>query len=99
MSSEIFKYTSAFLVANGYRAIGITLRGFGRSDASEKYDLEMHARDVHTVLDTLQLEDAVLGGYSFGGVIAAYYVAQYHFPHGKQAVTDQRQCTEVYAAG
>ena len=59
----------------------------------------MHARDVHTVLDTLQLEDAVLGGYSFGGVIAAYYVARYHFPHGKQAVTDQRQCTEVYAAG
>jgi pimeloyl-ACP methyl ester carboxylesterase len=41
----------------------------------------------------------VLGGYSFGGVIGAYYVAQYPPPTGKQAVTDQRQCTEIYAAG
>jgi len=82
MSSEIFKYTSDFLVANGYRAIGITLRGLGRSEASEKYDLETHARDVHTVLDTLQLEDAVLGGYSFGGCNSCLLCSAVSSPHG-----------------
>jgi pimeloyl-ACP methyl ester carboxylesterase len=77
LSDEMFKYTYDVLVEHGYRAIGITLRGFGKSDASENYDLDVHANDVNTVLQALELEDAVLGGYSFGGIIAAYYAARY----------------------
>jgi pimeloyl-ACP methyl ester carboxylesterase len=74
----MFKHTYDALADTGYRAIGITLRGFGKSDASEKYDIDVHANDIHKVLDVLQLEDVVLGGYSFGGVIAAYYIAKYN---------------------
>jgi len=78
MGNEMFKYTYEILVGHGYRVIGITLRGFGKSDASEEYDIDLHAQDIHSVLKTLKLEDVVLAGYSFGGVIAAYYIAQYN---------------------
>jgi len=77
MSDEIFKFTYEALVANGYRAIGITLRGFGKSDSGSHYDIDLHAKDVDTVLMTLELEDVVLVGYSYGGTIAAYYAAVY----------------------
>jgi pimeloyl-ACP methyl ester carboxylesterase len=78
LSDEMFKYTYDVLVEHGYRAIGITLRGFGKSDTSENYDIDMHANDINTVIEALQLEDAVIGGYSFGGIIAAYYIARYN---------------------
>jgi len=77
MSDEIFKFTYEALAANGYRAIGITLRGFGKSDSGSHYDIDLHAKDVDTVLMTLELEDVVLVGYSYGGTIAAYYAAVY----------------------
>jgi non-heme chloroperoxidase len=77
MSDEIFKFTYDALVANGYRAIGITLRGFGKSDSASNYDIELHARDINDLLLALELDNVILGGYSYGGSIAAYYIAQY----------------------
>ena len=77
MSDEIFKFTYDALVANGYRAIGITLRGFGKSDSAAQYNKNLHAKDLHMVLAALELENVVLAGYSYGGSIAAYFVARY----------------------
>ena len=77
MSDEIFKFTYEALVANGYRAIGITLRGFGKSDSAAQYNKNLHAKDLHMVLAALELENVVLAGYSYGGSIAAYFVARY----------------------
>lgn len=77
MSDEMFKFTYDYLVGQGYRVIGITPRGFGVSARSEKYDIDMHAADIHMVLEKLQVQDAVLAGYSYGGVLAAYYIAKY----------------------
>jgi len=77
LSDLIFKYTYDMLAENGYRAIGITLRGFGKFDSPENYDAELHARDINKVLRILRLEDVILCGYTFGGVIAAYYLSRY----------------------
>ena len=77
MSDEIFKFTYDVLVANGYRAIGITLRGFGKSDSASHYNINLHAKDLHMVLLALELENVVLAGYSYGGSIAAYFIARY----------------------
>lgn len=77
MSDEIFKFTYDALVQNGYRAIGITLRGFGKSDTASSYNINLHAKDLDMVLMALNLNNVVLAGYSYGGSIAAYYVAQF----------------------
>jgi non-heme chloroperoxidase len=77
MSDEIFKFTYDALVENGYRAIGITLRGFGKSDPASSYNINLHATDLDMVLMALDLYNVVLAGYSYGGSIAAYYVAQF----------------------
>ncbi|RFZ90263.1 alpha/beta hydrolase [Mucilaginibacter conchicola] len=77
MSNEIFGPTSVFLADAGFRAISITLSGFGLSDPAEHYPVEMHAADIDQVISILDLENVVLAGYSYGGVIAAYYAAVY----------------------
>jgi non-heme chloroperoxidase len=78
LAHEIFKFQLQFLAENGYRAIGITLRGFGYSDKPDtNYNFEEFAQDIHTVIVDLKLEDVVLCGFSMGGFIAAYYMAKY----------------------
>lgn len=57
MSDEIFKFTYDALVDNGFRAIGITLRGFGKSDAASSYDIKLHAKDLDMVLMALDLNN------------------------------------------
>ena len=61
------------------RVIGITLRGFGRSDKPfGAYNYDFHARDIKNVLDKLYIKDAVLGGFSIGGAIAIRYLSVYN---------------------
>jgi pimeloyl-ACP methyl ester carboxylesterase len=52
------------------RCIPIDLRGFGDSKASPPYSMDQYADDVVAVLDTLQIEQAVIVGLSLGGYIA-----------------------------
>lgn len=59
------------VLAASHRAIGIDLRGTGRSDKPlGGYDLPSLAGDVAAVLDVLALEDVTLVGWSFGGHVA-----------------------------
>jgi non-heme chloroperoxidase len=77
-SDAIFKYQYQVLAENGYRAIGITLRGFGKSDKpAGNYDFDVFSKDIQTVLDTLDLENIVLVGFSMGGLVAAHYIVHY----------------------
>jgi pimeloyl-ACP methyl ester carboxylesterase len=79
LSDEMFEYQYHALVKNNFRAIGIGLRGFGRSDKPYGvYDYDMHAADIKNVLGKLDIEDAVLVGFSMGGAIAIRYVAAYN---------------------
>lgn len=82
LSDEMFEYQYNALIKNNFRAIGITLRGFGKSDKPfGKYDYDIHAKDIETVLSTLEIKDAVLIGFSMGGSIAIRYVAKYKKAH------------------
>jgi non-heme chloroperoxidase len=71
LSDEMYEYQYNELINNNFRVIGITLRGFGKSDKPYgKYDYDVHAVDIKMVLNKLKIEDAVLGGFSMGGAIA-----------------------------
>ena len=78
LSDAMYEYQYAALIKNGYRAIGITLRGFGQSDKPYgKYDYDVFADDIKVVLEELQIENAVLGGFSFGGATVIRFASKY----------------------
>ena len=66
------------LLADGHRVITYDRRGFGRSSkAGVGYDYDTFAADLHAVMETLDLHDAVLVGFSMGTGEIARYVARY----------------------
>lgn len=70
-----------------FRLIGITLRGFGKSDKPYcAYDYDVHARDIKKVLEQLDIHDAVLLGFSMGGAIAIRYVSLFSSAHVSKLV-------------
>ncbi|MFC4779087.1 alpha/beta fold hydrolase [Paenibacillus sp. GCM10023252] len=78
VNHRMFEYQFELLQNQGYRCIGIDLRGFGRSDAPlSGYHYDRMADDVRAVVDALQLTDAVLVGFSMGGAIAVRYMARH----------------------
>lgn len=82
LSDAMWEYQYHALLKEGYRVIGITLRGFGQSDKPYgKYDYDQFADDIKVVLDKLDIKDATLGGHSMGGAIALHYVAKYDGAH------------------
>jgi non-heme chloroperoxidase len=69
---------SAALLAAGYRVITYDRRGFGRSSQpTTGYDYDTFAADLKTVLDTLDLTDAVLVGFSMGTGEVGRYLGTY----------------------
>jgi non-heme chloroperoxidase len=82
LSDEMYEYQYAALMENGYRAIGITLRGFGQSDKPYgKYDYDVFADDIKVVLEDLRIDNAVLGGFSFGGATVIRFASKYNNEH------------------
>ena len=78
LSDEMYEYQYNDLINNNFRVIGITLRGFGKSDKPYgAYDYDVHALDNKQVLDHLDIKDATLCGFSMGGDIAVCYVSLY----------------------
>ncbi len=71
------KQTAALLDA-GYRVITYDRRGFGRSSRpTEGYDYDTLAADVNAVIETLDLHDAVLVGFSMGTGEVGRYLGTY----------------------
>lgn len=82
LSDAMYEYQYNELVKNGFRVIGITLRGFGKSDKPYgQYNYDVYADDIKVVLDKLKIEQATLGGFSMGGAISIHYVAKYNALH------------------
>ena len=76
------KQTAALLAA-GHRVITYDRRGFGRSSRpTTGYDYDTFASDLSAVLDTLDLRDAVLVGFSMG----TGEVGRYLGTHGSERV-------------
>jgi non-heme chloroperoxidase len=88
LSDEMYEYQYEALAKAGFRAIGITMRGFGQSDKpGTGYSYDMYADDIKAVLDQLQLDNVVLGGFSMGGAVVIHYMARHHGAHvGKLAL-------------
>ncbi len=82
LSNAMFEYQYSTLIENGYRAIGITMRGFGLSDKPYgRYDYDVFAQDIKVILEELQIDHAVLGGFSFGGATAIRFASKYNNEH------------------
>ena len=63
------------LLEAGYRVITYDRRGFGHSSKPAKgYDYDTLAKDLGTLMTTLNLNDAVLVGFSMGGGEVARYL-------------------------
>jgi pimeloyl-ACP methyl ester carboxylesterase len=72
------------LLADGYRVITYDRRGFGQSSkVGAGYDYDTFAADLNTVLETLDLQDVILVGFSMGTGELARYVST--FGHARVA--------------
>ncbi len=87
LSDDMYEYQYNALIKNNFRAIGICLRGFGKSDKPYGlYNYDVHALDIKNVLSKLDVKDAVLVGFSMGGSIAIRYVSLYNGAHVSKLV-------------
>ena len=88
LSDEMYEYQYEALAKAGFRAIGITMRGFGHSDKpGAGYNYDTYADDIKAVLDQLHLDNVVLGGFSMGGAIVIHYMSRHNAAHvGKLAL-------------
>jgi pimeloyl-ACP methyl ester carboxylesterase len=69
-STLVWHYQLLDLVEAGYRVVAMDIRGHGRSTAGhDGYTLEAMARDAWTVIQTLDLRDAVVVGHSMGAMV------------------------------
>lgn len=69
---------TAALLDAGYRVITYDRRGFGQSSQpSVGYDYDTFAADLNVVMETLDLQDAVLVGFSMGTGEVARYISTY----------------------
>ncbi|SJN31729.1 alpha/beta fold hydrolase [Psychrobacter sp. JB385] len=66
------------LVEAGYQVITYDRRGFGQSSKPwEGYDYDTLAQDLKALMETLDLNDATLVGFSMGGGEVARYLGKY----------------------
>lgn len=73
-----------FLGGQGYRVIAHDRRGHGRSGQTwTGNDMDTYADDLETLLDVLNVHDAMLVGHSMGGGEVARYIGR----HGKGRIS------------
>lgn len=79
---KMFEYQFNQLPKYGVRCLGLDIRGFGKSDKPwDGYCYNRLADDLRCVIETMELQDITLLGFSVGGAIAARYMAR-HDGHG-----------------
>ena len=65
-----FRHQLPFLAAHGYRAVSVSLRGYGSSQPSNgDYSLESIANDIIAFIDQLGEDKAHLIGHDWGAAI------------------------------
>jgi len=75
------------LLNAGYRVITYDLRGFGASSQpSFGYDYDTFAADLNTLMTKLDLQDAVLVGFSMGTGEVTRYLGKYGSERVQKAV-------------
>jgi non-heme chloroperoxidase len=77
LSDDMYEYQYNELINHNFRVIGITFRGFGKSDKPYgNYSYDVHVSDIKSILTKLDIKNAVLGGFSMGGAIAIRYASE-----------------------
>lgn len=65
-------------VLTGWRRVAPDLRGFGTSDAPRaEYSIAEYADDLAALLDLLEIDNAVICGFSMGGYVAFEFLRRY----------------------
>jgi non-heme chloroperoxidase len=83
LSADAVEDQMFFLASRGYRCIAHDRRGHGRSSQPwNGYDYNTFADDLATLIETLDLKDAILVGHSMGGGEIARYIGR----HGSKRV-------------
>jgi pimeloyl-ACP methyl ester carboxylesterase len=78
LSHEMWEYQVNAFTDAGFRCITYDRRGFGRSSRPVSgYDYDILAADLKSLLDTLDLQDVVLIGFSMGGGEVVRYCSRY----------------------
>ncbi|WP_157001017.1 alpha/beta fold hydrolase [Agromyces laixinhei] len=78
LNGRSWEKQSAALLDAGYRVITYDRRGFGlSSQPTVGYDYDTFAADLHTILESLDVHDAVLVGFSMGTGEVARYLSTY----------------------
>ncbi|MEU6147790.1 alpha/beta hydrolase [Streptomyces sp. NPDC047081] len=78
LNSDSWEAQQLFLASNGFRAIAHDRRGHGRSTQTwNGNDMDTYADDLATLIDTLDLRDVTLVGFSTGGGEVARYVGRH----------------------
>ena len=83
LNSDAWDGQMLFLVQNGFRAVAHDRRGHGRSSqVSSGNDMDAYADDLASLIETLDLKDAMLVGHSTGGGEVTRYIGH----HGTKRV-------------
>ena len=78
LSSDSWEAQMLFLASSGYRCIAHDRRGHGRSSQPwNGNEMNTYADDLATLMDTLDLKNAVLIGFSAGGGEVARYIGRH----------------------
>jgi non-heme chloroperoxidase len=81
LSGDDWDNQMLLFLQNGYRVIAHDRRGHGRSaQVSDGHDMDHYAADVATVVEHLNLHNAIHIGHSTGGGEAVHYVARHGQP-------------------
>lgn len=88
LSSDAWQTELKLVSDAGYRAIAHDRRGHGRSSQSwQGNDLATYAKDLHELVEHLDLKDLTVVGHSTGGGEVVAYAARYGAGRVKQVVT------------
>lgn len=78
ITGDMWENQANYLVSHGARVITYDRRGFGLSGHTwDGYDYDTFAGDLHALIEELDLEDAVLVGFSMGGGEVVRYLSEY----------------------
>ena len=78
LDHQMWEYQSVYLAGQGLRVIAYDRRGFGKSSQPYTgYDYDTLAADLKALLDTLELQNVTLVGFSMGGGEVARYMSRY----------------------
>ncbi len=84
LTADAWEDQMMFLASRGFRCIAHDRRGHGRSSQPwSGNDMDTYADDLATLIEALQLKDAILAGHSTGGGEVARYIGR----HGTKRVT------------